>query len=71
MALNDLYEHLLRNPPEKGTKMMSYAKKFIETKSYYNDFWFEMNNGYATTFKEEYINLITQVKKQHLYITSN
>ena len=70
MALNDLYQHLLQNPPQKGTKMFPYAKDFIETKSYCNDFWFEinMNDEYAMAFKEQYKAVIAAVKKEHARI---
>ncbi len=68
MALNDLYQHLLQNPQEKGTKMIDYAKRFIDNKDYRDDFWFEMNMGHYQVFKDEYIKLIEQVKKQHAHL---
>jgi len=68
MALNDLYQHLLQNSPEKGTKMIDYAKRFIDNKDYRDGFWFEMNMGYDKVFKNEYIKLIEQVKKDHAHL---
>lgn len=63
MALNDLYQHLLKTPPPKGTKMIEYAKRFIEEKDYYNDFWFEINLNpeYGKLFLKEYKHLIQMV----------
>ena len=67
MALNDLYEHLLQTPLPKGTKMIEYAKKFIEKKDYNDGFWFEVNINpeYKELFFKGYKDLIQKVKDYH------
>ena len=65
--LNDVYQHILQNPPPKGTKMIKYMYEFAKDKPYYDEWLFEMNMGHAKKYIDEIKPMVESAKKFHRF----
>ena len=67
--VDDLFEHLIKNPPTSGTNIWGLLMDFVEDKEYKGDFFACWNkNGYKDIFEEMMSQMVKRLKARVLQI---